>query len=96
MLYLQLVSDEDDGLAPQVFLDGLVEDVVGHVRVQCAQRVVQQVDVAVAVQRAGHADSLPLAATQRGAALPDLRERETNNMMGASGGTRLSAVYTHQ
>lgn len=70
--YLQLVGDEDDGLVVKLLLDGVVEDVIGHVGVQSAQRVVQDVNVPVAVQRAGQADPLPLAATQVGAALSDL------------------------
>ena len=73
------MSDEDDRFVTEVFLDAVIEDVVGHVRVQRAQRVVQQVDVPVAVQRTGQADSLSLAATQSSAALPDLC-RETKRI----------------
>lgn len=70
--YLQLVGHEDDGLVAKLLLDGVVEDVVGHVGVQGAQRVVQDVHVPVAVQGSGQADSLPLAAAQGGAALSHL------------------------
>lgn len=62
--YLQLVSDEDDGLATQLLLNGIVENVVSHMGVQSTQRVVQDVDVSVTVQSAGQTYPLALTATQ--------------------------------
>lgn len=61
-------------LLAELLLDGVVKDVVGHVGVECAQRVIKDVDVAVTVQGAGQADPLPLPAAQVGAALANLVE----------------------
>lgn len=67
------MSDEDDGLMAELLLDGVVEDVVAHVGIQCTERVVQDVDGSVTVQGTRQADPLALPATQVGATLSDLR-----------------------
>lgn len=43
------MGDEHNGLVTQLLPDGISEDVIGHVGVQGAERVVQEVDVTVAV-----------------------------------------------
>lgn len=73
-VYLQLVSDEDDGLVAKLLPDGVAEDVVGHVGVEGAEGVVQDVNVPVAVEGTGQADSLALPTTQVGTTLADLME----------------------
>lgn len=52
-IYLQLVGDEDDGLVVKVLFDGVVEDMVGHVGVKGAERIIQDVNVPVAVEGTG-------------------------------------------
>lgn len=84
-VYLQLVGDEHDGLVVELPLDGAVEDVVGHVGIEGAERVVQDVNVPVAVKGAGQTDSLALPSTQVGSTFPDLigwkhKCRQTDDM----------------
>lgn len=69
------MSDEDHGLVAKLLLDGVAEDVVGHVGVEGAERVVKDVNVPVAVKGTGQADSLALPTAQVGATLADLREK---------------------
>lgn len=79
--HLQLVGDEDDGFVAQPPPDGVVEDVVADVGVERAERVVQDVDVPVAVEGAGQADSLALPTAQVGTALPDLMGWKDENIV---------------
>lgn len=74
--YLQLVGDEHHGLMTQLLPDGVSKDVIGHMSVQGAERIVQEVDVAVAVQGSGQADSLTLTSTQVGPSLTHLVKQE--------------------
>lgn len=66
------MGDEDDGLVAKLLPDGVTEDVVGHVGVKGAERVVQDVHVPVTVEGTGQADSLALPTTQVGTTLTDL------------------------
>uniref|UniRef100_J3KZS0 Uncharacterized protein n=1 Tax=Oryza brachyantha TaxID=4533 RepID=J3KZS0_ORYBR len=70
---VDLVGDEDDGLVLERAADALPEDVGAGVRVDGAEDVVEQVDVAVLVDRARELDALLLAAAEVDAALADLR-----------------------
>ena len=72
--HLQVMGDEEDGLAPQQDLEALGEDVSPHVDVQRRQRVVQQEDVAVAVDGPCQADPLLLPPAQRQPAVANLKE----------------------
>lgn len=74
------MGDEDDGLVAKLLLDGVAEDVVGYAGVESAQRVVQDVNVPVAVESSGQADPLPLPAAKIGAALPDLTKDKRNHL----------------
>lgn len=47
------MGDEDDGLVAKVLFDGVVEDMVGHVGVKGAERIIQDVNVPVAVEGTG-------------------------------------------
>lgn len=76
--HLQLVGDEDDGLVTELLPDGVAEDVIGHVGIQGAQRVVQDVNVPVTVQGTGQTDSLALSATQVGTTFPNLMGGNTS------------------
>lgn len=67
------MGDEDDGLVAKLLSDGTAEDVVGHVGVEGTERVIQDVNVAVAVEGACQADSLALPTAQVGATLTDLK-----------------------
>lgn len=69
------MSDEDDGLVAKLLPDGVAEDVVGHVGVKGAERVIEDVNVPVAVKGTGQADSLALPAAQVGASLADLPQK---------------------
>lgn len=71
---LQLVRDEDDGLVAKLLPDAVMEDVIGHVGVEGAERVVQDVNVPVTVEGTGQADSLALPAAQVGATFTNLCE----------------------
>lgn len=71
-LYLQLMSDEDDGLPSQLLLNGMVKDVVTHVSIQGTEGVVQDVDVPVAVKCSSQTDPLTLTATQISTAFSNL------------------------
>jgi len=62
-----------------LWADDVVEDVLGDVRVHRRQRVVQQVDVGVAVQSPGQAHALPLAPGQVDSL--DTRERERERVV---------------
>ena len=68
------MGDQDPGLVPQQppGTDHLLEDVLPHVGVHGGQRVVQQVEGAVAVDTPGHADPLLLPAGQVDSLLTDL------------------------
>lgn len=70
------MGDEHNGFVTQLLPDGVSEDVIGHVGVQGAEWIVQEVDVTVAVQGSGQADPLALASTQVGASLTDLLGQE--------------------
>lgn len=72
-IYLQLMRDEDDGLLAQVLPDGIVEDVIAHMGVQGTERVIQDVDGAVAVEGSRQADALPLPTAKVGATLTNLK-----------------------
>lgn len=74
--YLQLVCDKHNGLVTQLLPDGISENVIGHVSVQRAERVIQEVDVAVTVQGSCQADSLALTSTQVGPSLTHLLKQE--------------------
>lgn len=69
---LDLVRDQHNLLVPQKPVDAALEQHTGHVRVDGAQRVVEQVHVGVGVARAGQADPGFLAAAGVDAALADL------------------------
>lgn len=69
---LHLVRHQDPALVLQVAVDTPTKYFDGHVRVHCAQRVVQQVDVCVCVHGARKTDACFLAAADRDAALADL------------------------
>ena len=56
------VRDEDDRLLPERLHDALIEDVLGDLRVDGRQRVVQEVHVAVAVHGTTKVHALLLAA----------------------------------
>ncbi len=77
------MCDEDDGLVAKLLPDGVVKDVVGHVGVEGAERVVQDVNVPVTVEGTGQADSLALPTTQVGATLTDLRGRKYERLQKA-------------
>ncbi len=64
---LQVVDmrrDQDADLVLEVAVDAVVEQVLADSGVDGAQWVVEQKDVSVGVERAGDADSSPLAAAQ--------------------------------
>ena len=71
--YLHLMSDEQDGLADEKVENDSTKDGQRDVRVDGGKRVVQQVDVAVAVDGPGQADPLTLTTAQRHAAVSDHR-----------------------
>ena len=50
-----------------------LEDLIGGIRLEGAERIVEQVDVRVCIESACECDALLLADTQRDAALADLR-----------------------
>ena len=65
---LEAVRDEDHGpalTAQQQSTHARLHHVLGHVRVQRGQRVIQQQQRGARVQSAGHADPLTLAARHR-------------------------------
>lgn len=66
------MGDEQDGLAFGKLFDGLVEDVGTHAGVDGAERVVQEHDGLVAVERSGQAHPLPLPSAQVDAPLSNL------------------------
>lgn len=66
------MGDEDDGLVVKMLLDGMMEDVIRHVGIKSAKRVIQDVDVPITVEGTGQADSLSLPTAQVGPALPNL------------------------
>lgn len=68
------MSDENDGLVAKLLPDGVAEDVIGHVGVKGAERVIEDVNVPVAVKGTGQADSLALPTTKVGTTLADLSE----------------------
>lgn len=78
------MGDEDDGLVAELFPDGVAEDVIGHVGVKGAQWVVQNVNVPVAVQGTGQADSLTLPTAQVGTTFPDLMGRKQERLQRAA------------
>jgi len=61
---LDLVRDEHDGLVGGVLLEAVFKDVLRRVVVDRGQGVVEQVDVAVEVGRAGEVEALALATRQ--------------------------------
>lgn len=71
-VHLQLVGDEDNGLAAKLLPDCIAEDVIRHMGVEGTQWVIQDVNVPVAVQGTGQADSLTLPTAQVGTTFPDL------------------------
>lgn len=72
-LYLQLVGDEEDGLAFGKILDGFMEDVGAHAGIHGAERVVQEKDGPLAVEGAGQAHPLTLPSAQVDASLSNLK-----------------------
>lgn len=68
---LDLAADQEDGLpvGPQILHDAALEDGRSHRGVHRAEWVIQQDNVAVAVDRPGQTDALALAATHGGATL---------------------------
>ena len=75
--------------------DALLKQGPPDMRVDGAQRIVQQVDVRILIHRSGHRDSLLLAARQGDASVPDLRQvavGEDLEVLGQLGGAEGSAV----
>ena len=72
------MSDKHDCFLAQLLLDGVVEDVVSHMSIQCAQRVIQNVDGPVTVQGSSQADPLTLTATEVGTPLANLIRDHTH------------------
>lgn len=66
------MGDEEDGLAFGKLFDGLMEDVVTNAGVDGAERVVQEQDGPIAVERSGQTHPLPLPSTQVDAPLSNL------------------------
>lgn len=73
------MGDEEDGLAFGKLFDGLVEDVGTHAGVHGAERVVQEQDGPVAVERSGQAHPLPLPPAQVDAPLSNLTREKLHN-----------------
>lgn len=82
--YLQLVGDEDDGLVAKLLPDGVTEHVIGHMGIKGTERVVQDINVPLAVQSTGQADSLTLTTTQVSAALANLIKHKHEHIMMSS------------
>lgn len=72
------MSDEEYGLPFGQTSDGSVENVSGHTSVHSAERIVQQQNGAIAVERTSQAHSLTLTATQVCPPLSNLRRRKKN------------------
>lgn len=68
---LELVRDEHNELVLEEAFDAFIENVVGDLRVNCAQRVVQQIDVGLRVDCSGQADSGLLSSGNVDASLAD-------------------------
>lgn len=68
------MSDKDDGLVAKMLPDGVAEDVVCNLGIEGAERVIQDVNVPIAVEGPGQADSLALPTTQVGATLSNLMD----------------------
>lgn len=66
-----LMRDKDADLVLEQAVDALVHEMLGYVGVHRAQRVVEQVDVGLAVERPSDADASTLAAAQVDALLAD-------------------------
>lgn len=75
-LYLQLMGHKQHRLAPGETPDGSPEDMGAHTGVHGAERVVQQQDGTLAVERPGQTHPLALPSAQVGSSLSDLEERE--------------------
>ena len=57
------MGDEDNGLLVKLLPNGITKDVVGHMSIQGAEWVIQDVNVAVTVEGTGQADPLALPTT---------------------------------
>lgn len=68
------MSDKDDSLVAKLLPDGIAEDVVCNLGIEGAERVIQDVNVSIAVEGPGQADSLALPTTQVGATLSNLMD----------------------
>lgn len=77
--HLQLMGDEENGLVAGGPADGAVEKAGAHVGVERAQRVVEEDDWPLAVERAGQAHPLTLATTQVGTAFANLQQGNVRN-----------------
>jgi hypothetical protein len=75
------VRHEDTGFAFEQALDALVEDVGADFRVDCRERVVEQVDVSILVAGARESDALFLAAGDIAPRLANLRSVATCECM---------------
>jgi len=73
MTCLDLMSGQDDGAAEQRIEDESTEYGGRHVRVDRAERVVQQIDVSLTVCSPRQTDPLSLTAAQRDASFTDHR-----------------------
>ena len=67
------MGDKDDGPSCQNSPDAIGEDVAADVNVESGEGVIEEIDVIVAVQGAGQAEPLLLAATEVDASLANLR-----------------------
>lgn len=70
------MSHKDHSFVAKLLLNGIVEDVIGHVSIQDTEWIVQDINVPVTVDRTGQADSMALPTTQIGTTLSNLMETE--------------------